>query len=419
MPDRYQVVVVGGGLVGATTVCGLAQQGLNVALLDARQPVRQWPKESSDLRVSALTRASINILQALGVWSKIQQTASPYREMKIWDSSGTGELHFDSAETDYTELGFIVENRVTVAALWDAIEAIPTATILCPTQVVSMQIQEDCRCLQLDDGRIIEAELVIAADGHNSELRSMAGINVSGWAYQQMALVATVKTSNDHQWTAWQRFLQEGPLAFLPLHNGRCSIVWTLSTDTAKRYQDLDEPAFLQELEQASAGMLGAMLEVSPRAAFPLQLQFAKQYTEHRLALVGDAAHTMHPLAGQGANAGLLDAATIIELLINSQTANRPLASHKLLRRYERWRKGDNLILLGSMDILKRLYAVDNKPFATIRSQGMNKINQTAWLKNHFNQYAMGLRPDMPVLAKSFTAGSDIGTKLNQGTKCS
>jgi 2-octaprenylphenol hydroxylase len=404
MPKRYQIVVVGGGLVGATTVCGLAQQGLDVALLDARPPARQWPKDSSDLRVSALTRASINILQALGVWSKIQQTTSPYREMKIWDHTGNGELHFDSAETDYTELGFIVENRVTVAALWDAIEALPNATILCPAHVAAMQIQNDCRRLQLDDGRVIEAELVIAADGQNSGLREMAGINVTGWAYQQMALVATVKTSKHHQVTAWQRFLKEGPLAFLPLHNGQCSIVWTLSTDTAKRYQDLDEPDFLKVLEQASAGMLGTMLEVGPRAAFPLHLQFAKQYTEARLALVGDAAHTMHPLAGQGANAGLLDAATIIELLINARAAGRPLASYKLLRRYERWRKGDNLILLGSMDMLKRLYAISNEPFTTIRAQGMNKINQTAWLKNHFNQYAMGLRADMPTLAKSSTA---------------
>ena len=402
MLNRYQVVVVGGGIVGATTACGLARQGLSVALLDGQSPVRLWPDDSSDLRVSAMTQASVNIFKALNVWPIIAKKAiCPYRDMRVWDASAGGELHYDSTETDYDELGFIVENRVTIAALWDAVEALSTAAILCPARVVSMQLLEDCQRLHLDDNRVIEAELVIAADGHNSALRKMSGIDVTGWSYQQMGLVATVTTQSNHQKTAWQRFLEEGPLAFLPLHNGKCSIVWTLSNDTAKRYQDLEDQAFLQVLEQASAGILGSMLEVGPRAAFPLRLQYANRYTEQRLALVGDAAHTMHPLAGQGANAGLLDAAAMIELIVSARDLGRPLSSRKLLRRYERWRKGDNLILLGGMDILKRIYGVNNKSFATIRSAGMNKINQTLWLKNYFNQYAMGLRSDLPALAKS------------------
>lgn len=401
MLKRYQIVVVGGGIVGATTALGLAQQGLDVALLDSRQPARQWPEDSSDLRVSALTQASMNILKALGVWSSMEQNAvCAYRDMRVWDGSADGELHYDSTETDFTELGYIVENRVTVAALWTAIEALVSATILCPARVKSMSLQDDCQRLQLDDGQEIEAELVIAADGNNSALRTMSGIDVTGWSYQQMGLVATVTTANSHQMTAWQRFLEQGPLAFLPLHNGKCSIVWTLSTETAQQYQSLDDQAFLEVLEQASAGILGAMLEVGPRAAFPLRLQYANRYTEERLALVGDAAHTMHPLAGQGANAGLLDAAAIIELLVNNRNANRPLASRKLLRHYERWRKGDNLMLLGSMDVLKRVYGVNNRSFAVLRSAGMNKINQTVWLKNYFNRYAMGLRADLPALAR-------------------
>lgn len=401
-PYQVQVAVVGGGIVGASTACGLAQQGLKVALLELQPPLRQWPKESSDLRVSAITQASVNILQALGVWSEMAKSAvCPYRDMRVWDDNVGGKLHYDSAETDYTELGFIVENRVTVATLWNALEQESCTTLICPARVTSMRLKDHCQHLQLEDGRIIEAELVIAADGHNSALRTMAGIEVSGWSYQQMGLVATVKTGNSHEMTAWQRFLSEGPLAFLPLHSGHCSIVWTLSTDTAKNYQALDDAAFLQVLEQASAGILGSMLAVGPRTAFPLQLQFAKQYIGQRIALVGDAAHTMHPLAGQGANAGLLDAATIIELLVNAQATNKPLASQKLLRRYERWRKGDNLVLLASMDALKRIYAVDNLAFAKLRSAAMNTINQTAWLKNYFNRYAMGLRADMPALARA------------------
>lgn len=402
MTERFQVIVVGGGMVGATTVLGLAQAGLQVALLDARAPQRQWPEESSDLRVSALTQASVNIFKALGVWSSISAAAAcPYRDMRVWDAEAGGELHYDSCDTDYTELGFIVENRVTVAALWTALEALTNVTIICPAQVEKMQTQTRAQRLVLDDGRVLAADLVIAADGHNSALRTMAGIQVTGWSYKQKGLVATVTTGDSHQQTAWQRFLPEGPLAFLPLHNGLCSIVWTLSTATAEHYLALPEDEFLAELEQASAGILGSMLSVGPRAAFPLSLQFAQRYTAERLVLVGDAAHTMHPLAGQGANAGLLDAAAIIELIAAAGRQGRPIASPQLLRRYERWRKGDNLLLLSSMDLLKRLYKVENKAFASLRSEGMNQINRNLWLKNLFNRYAMGLRDDLPALAKT------------------
>lgn len=401
MTERYEVVVVGGGMVGAVAACALAQGGVQVALMECHHPERQWSADSVDIRVSALTKASRNILETVGAWEAMEEKGvSPFRDMRVWDVEAGGELHFDCAETEFSELGHIVENRVTVAALWALLESLSTASILCPAKVIETQINNDCRRLLLDDGRCIEADLVIAADGRGSALREMIGIDITGWSYQQDGLVATVTTENSHQATAWQRFLAEGPLAFLPLKNGQCSIVWTLSSVTAKEYLKLSDAEFLQVLQQASGGILGRMLEVGPRAAFPLRFQYANRYTDERFALIGDAAHAMHPLAGQGANAGLLDAAAIAELIIRNAVSGRPLGGHRVLRQYERWRKGDNLIMMSSMDVINKMYGRSLKPYASLRSAGMNWINHSVLFKNLFNRYAMGLRDDLPKLAR-------------------
>jgi 2-octaprenylphenol hydroxylase len=228
----------------------------------------------------------------------------------------------------------------------------------------------------------------------------MAGINVTGWEYHQDGLVATVSTEMSHQFTARQRFLAEGPLAFLPLKNGQCSIVWTLRSATSKTYMALADKDFLQVLEQASGGILGKMLSVGPRAAFPLRFQYANRYTDQGFALCGDAAHAMHPLAGQGVNAGLLDAAAIAELAIQTKREKRPLSGSRFLRRYERWRKGDNLMMMSTMDVLNRTYGMTAEPLVGLRSAGMNLVNNSALAKAYFNNYAMGLRDDLPKLAK-------------------
>ncbi len=398
---RFEVIIVGGGLVGATAACALAQGGVQVALLDMSAPPRQWPVDSVDLRVSALTKASENILQTLGVWSgMLERGISPYKDMRVWDAKADGELHFDCADTVFNELGHIVENRVTVAALWDKLETLPTVTCVTDAKVSHLSLLPNGRRLLLADGRQFDADLVIAADGRDSSLRAMAGIEVTGWPYKQDGLVATISTENSHQMTAWQRFLDEGPLAFLPLRNGQCSIVWTLSSETAQSYLQLSDQDFLQKLEQASAGILGGMLATSARAAFPLRFQYANQYTESQFALMGDAAHAMHPLAGQGANAGLLDAAALAELVIKTKRAGRPLASKKYLRQYERWRKGDNLLMMTSMDAINKTFATHALPWVSLRSTGMNLINRTSPIKALFNNHAMGLRDDLPKLAK-------------------
>lgn len=402
MSHQYAVIIVGGGIVGATAACALAQAGIKVALIDVLNPIRDWPTEPADIRVSALTRASQNILQAVGAWSAItQRGVCPYDRMYVWDASSTGELDFDAADTEYAALGYLVENRVTVAALWDRLDSLIDASLICPAKVTDIQLNNTAAKVVLDDGQILTADILIAADGGDSCLRQMAGIQTTSWAYKQDGLVATISTEKSHQLTAWQCFLPAGPLAFLPLNNTQCSIVWTLSHQTAQQYINLSAEDFLQRLEQASGGILGKMLTVGLRSAFPLRFQYAKQSIAKRFALIGDAAHVMHPLAGQGVNAGLLDAATIAELIIKAERVGRPIGSHKLLRQYERWRKGDNLLMMGSMDVINKIYSVENKGFCQLRGIGMSWVNHRAWLKNYFNRYAMGLRDDLPAFARS------------------
>ena len=402
MKQKFEVIIVGGGIVGATAACTLAHANIEVALLDVFNPQRNWTDSSTDIRVSALTKASENILRALEVWDAMDERGiGPYKDMRVWDAKADGELHFDCADTEFNQLGHIVENRVTVAALWDKIDSLPSATCISDAKVARMQLSENGRQVFLENGRQLEADVVIAADGRDSSLRSMVGIDVTSWPYNQDGLVATISTEKSHQYTAWQRFLDEGPLAFLPLKNGQCSIVWTLKTETAKDYLQLSDSAFLEQLEQASNGILGKILNTGPRASFPLRFQYANRYTDNSFALIGDAAHAMHPLAGQGANAGLLDAAAIAELIIKTQQAGRPLSSNKYLRQYERWRKGDNLLMMSSMDVINKTFKNQALPLVSLRSTGMNWINKTSLIKNLLNNHAMGFRSDLPLLAKN------------------
>ncbi|MEN8166679.1 MAG: UbiH/UbiF/VisC/COQ6 family ubiquinone biosynthesis hydroxylase, partial [Pseudomonadota bacterium] len=323
----YDLIVVGGGMVGSALACATAEAGFEVCVLEVREPQSDWPADEVDLRVSALSRSSQRILENLGVWQRMtEMRVSPYSDMHVWDAGGSGSIHFSAADIGEPNLGHIVENRVTQLALWERLGELPGATRRCPVALGSLETGEQPKVI-LSDGSCLRARLLVGADGRESRVRQLAGIASQGWEYDQHAIVATIQPERHHRFTAWQRFMPSGPLAFLPVDDGRCSIVWSTSPRRAAALMELDDGAFCHALSEASEGVLGAIQAVGPRGVFPLRLGHAQSYIREGLALVGDAAHAIHPLAGQGVNLGLLDAASLAEVLIEARKVGRRLGS--------------------------------------------------------------------------------------------
>ena len=393
MSKHYDIIIVGAGMVGATLACGLAEESeqLNIAVIDANAPNFDWGKNSYDMRVSAITRASQKLFKNVGVWdSLVEQRISPYQDMFVWDAGGKGELHFDSADMGEADLGHIIENRVIVKALHQRLNDLPQVELFCPAKLDNIEFNNDVVNLTLEDKTTLSANLVVAADGSRSWVRQKANIAVKGWDFDQAGLVTTVKTEKHHQDTAWQRFLSTGPLAFLPLTEGFSSIVWSTSPSEAKRLTEISEGEFAIELEHAFEGKLGKITSVANRAVFPLRLFETLNYVKSRLALVGDAAHTIHPLAGQGVNLGLADVASLMEVVVDALNEKKDIGDLKVLRRYERWRRADNRSMLLAMDGLKRLFGSELSAVKSLRSLGLDITNKITPLKNLIMQQAMG-----------------------------
>ena len=398
--ETSDLIIVGGGMVGAALGCAAAQAGFSVTLLERREPQREWPGDEVDLRVSALTRASQRILQNLGVWERMGELrVSPYTDMEVWDAAGSGRIHFSAADIGEPNLGHIVENRITQLALWERLEGLPNVTLRHPANVSRLQLEAG-PALYLADGERLQAKLVVAADGRDSQIRAMAGIDTKGWDYDQHAIVATVTPQKHHGFTSRQRFMKTGPLAFLPIDDGRCSIVWSTSPQEASELMALDDPAFCSALTEASERMLGEVKAVGPRGAFPLRLGHAETYIKPGLALIGDAAHAIHPLAGQGVNLGFLDAAALAETLIEARSAGRPIGSHSTLRRYERARKGGNMAMLAAMDAFKRTFSNEILPLRLARNLGLSLADRSGPVKHLLVKRAMGLTGELPSLAR-------------------
>ncbi|MFL6621404.1 MAG: UbiH/UbiF/VisC/COQ6 family ubiquinone biosynthesis hydroxylase [Sulfurifustis sp.] len=399
----YDVVVVGGGIVGAAFACALGDSALKVALIERTPPVTAMSADY-ELRVSALTLASRTLFEALGVWDGIaQRRVAGVCAMQVWDAEGRGEIRFDAAEIGEPYLAYIVENNVIAAALHERMQQHTNVHVVTGAFA---DIERDADAtVRLADGRNLRARLVVAADGAESAVRERLDIRPRSLDLRQQGIVAAVRTERPHQQIARQVFLPTGPLAFLPLPDSRaCSIVWSVDDVRAHELLALDDAGFIAALATACGNRLGAVVSVSKRAAFPLALMHAERYVAERAVLIGDAAHTVHPLAGQGVNLGLLDAAALAEVLLDATRERRDIGARHVLRRYERWRRGENMGMIAVTGGFKYLFGNDSPPLAGLRSAGLAITNRLAPIKHAIMRRAAGLTGDLPRLARRETA---------------
>lgn len=397
----YDVLVCGGGLVGLAMALALAPSRLRVALLDP-QPVPALPHSGFDAphfdsRVSALTPASRVMLEELGVWSALEaMRVCPYTDMQVWDADGTGSIHFAAAELHQPCLGYIVENGLVAAAMVEAARASGAVEIV-QDSLDSFMMQAGQQRVTLASGARISCKLLLGADGGNSRVRTLAGIATREWDTGHRALVTTVQTAQTHRYTAWQRFMQTGPVAFLPLYlpgaasQHYSSIVWSCVPELSDELLALDDTQFARRLESALERRLGTIESVAPRHAFPLWQKHAGAYVREGLALIGDAAHTIHPLAGQGVNLGLADVKCLATVLTRAARRGEDVASEQVLSRYQRERKAANLGMLLVMEGFKRAFGSDDLHLRWLRNAGLKAADGLGLFKQAVMKGAMGL----------------------------
>ena len=363
---RVDVVVVGGGVVGAACALVLSRLDLDVVLVEAGEPA-PWRAATPDLRVYAFAPDSAALLDGLDAWRDVRDArAQPYRRMRVWDAASAGELVFDADAFGRRELGWIVEHGLLVDRLWAALRR-SAVTVRCPARVEALVQGDDGVELRLDDGVRVSARIAVAADGADSTLRTLAGLEVERHDYVQSGVVAYVGTELPHEATAWQRFLPGGPLAFLPCADGSSSIVWTLPDDAAREVLALDDAAFARALTRAFDARLGAATPRSRRVAFPLRRQLAQRHLEGRVLVVGDAAHVVHPLAGQGVNLGLRDVAALRDAVAEAKARRAEWDAPQRLARWARTRRSENAIAAHAFDGINRVFSNDDVAMTLLR----------------------------------------------------
>ena len=403
----FDVVIVGAGVIGAVMASLLVVRKLSapgrVAIIADRFAAAPAADADWDMRVFALSRASERVLKACRVWDALPvQRVFAYERMCVWDAGGEpdgkGSLRFDCAEIGEPNLGCIVDGR---ALQWQCLQAARAAgAVLIEAGLEAVTATDADISVRLSDGRALRSGLLIAADGQESKARALLGIDTGGHIYHQDALVAHVRTAKSHANTAWQRFLPAGPLALLPLADGRSSIVWSTALAGAARLRALDAEAFGAALTAASGAVLGDCELSTPLASFPLKLQYALDYARPRAVLLGDAAHVVHPLAGQGLNLGLLDCAVLADVL-GQAGGGAFFGEHGLLRRYERRRRSENMLAAGAFDGLERLFSTANPLGAGLRAAGLSAVGKVPFLKRRLAQRALGLTGDLPSFLKA------------------
>ena len=395
--QSFDVVIAGGGMVGLATAAALQGSGLRIAVIESRIPEHTELTPEPALRVSAINAASERLLQHLGVWQDILALrASAYQGMEVWESDSFGRIAFRAQEYGHTHLGHIIENHVIQLALWNKVSRQSEVTMIAPATFQQVAWGENEAFITLDNGQMLTARLVIGADGAHSWLRQHADIPLTFWDYGHHALVATIKTELPHEGCARQIFRPNGILAFLPLEDTHlCSIVWSVSPEEAQRLEALPESDFNRELAVAFDTRLGLCEVVSARQSHPLVGRYARSFAAHRLALAGDAAHTIHPLAGQGVNLGFMDAAELASEIKRLQRQGKDIGRYMYLRRYERTRKHSAAVMLTAMQGFRQLFDGDNPVKKLLRDVGMALADNLPGLKPRLVRHAMGLA-DLP-----------------------
>ncbi|WP_099111180.1 3-demethoxyubiquinol 3-hydroxylase [Xenorhabdus sp. KJ12.1] len=390
--QKFDMVIVGAGMIGAATALGLAQEGWRVALLEHQPPQLYSAESEPDIRISAISRASVDLLKQLGAWEHVvQMRSAPYRKLETWEQNDSNVI-FDAASLGLPELGYMVENRILQLALWQEFERYPNLTLFCPAELKSMQRHGDHKTWQLElaDGTELNTRLIIGADGARSQVRQLAGIGSRGWQYRQSCMLITVKTEQPQKDVTWQQFFPSGPRAFLPLFDQWASLVWYDSPARIRQLQAMSMTQLEREIFQAFPARLG---KVTPIAAgsFPLTRHHASDYVREGLVLLGDAAHTINPLAGQGVNLGYRDVDALLKVLIDAKESLEDWDSLTVLMRYQRRRMPDNLVMQAGMDLFHTAFSHDLPGLKTMRNLALMAAQRSGALKKLALKYALGV----------------------------
>lgn len=401
MMQNFDLTIVGGGMVGLTLARALEESAFRIAIVEGSS-VTESLSSIADSRVSALSRASEVILRKLGAWSKIEKSrCTDYTAMEIWEQDSFAKIEFHAQQLLQDNLGHIVENQIIQKSLFEVVKNQNNVTLFMPNRCQTMAVGESAVWMTLDDGSVFTSKLVVGADGANSWVREQQNIPLTHWDYGHSALVANVKVSQPHEKVARQIFTPHGPLAFLPLNEKNlCSIVWSTDPLRAENLLSMSDAEFNKALAAAFDCRLGMCEVVSERRLFPLKMRYARDFVTERVVLVGDAAHTIHPLAGQGVNLGFLDAASLAQELHTLWSEGKDIGHKRHLRNYERWRKAEAAQMIATMQGFKDLFAGQHPVKKLVRGLGMNLVDQLPSVKQEIIDRALGLKGELPQLAR-------------------